>query len=917
MDHPNASRQTIHSKNGITPLLHIVLRHGPPLPVVDLLLAHYRDCNRSTTIQTTNGGETNNSSNNNSNKNEEHGHDSNTKDNNTNNNKKKGNTNKITVTTPSSSSPSSSPSSSSPPSSTPSSPPVSIWKQTDTNGRLPLHAACSCHPDGATFPHLDVIARIIDADPDATAVRTKNKDGRLPLHLAVVANAPECVVLELVIRHPGAAFLPDAHGIIPIEYARDSCCRHGHNRLVVALEMAPMLLKTARAAAERVEASQNAKLESLRAAHASYQQQLSQRCESDRDREQQNLLQERLTHRETLADEKERNIVLARALLREREASLPLLRETEELRDKNEELQQKLDRELLVRRARTKLRDEELKRILLAGGNNADTSTVTGTSTGTGTGASSSAASRNKNTGNTQERTTDASGSPGEKNKDESGNDDDDDATTTTTTINNSYQNDTEEEEENHGGALPSSPSLSSSFSFTLSSSFTKTPLPKLLKRISRGYESSKRRNRHYREQMDRQRETVRNLNLLLSAKEQELARVKRKARTDQRQQTQARTLSVASSNNRLDQLAVLHRSALAKLAKAEDEVDRLKRTDAERQRKLLHSERRLKIQEKRLAGVQILIASLTSINENHNANVTGTVNDNVNDNDNGNDNGNGNGVQTTTTVGEKEDRPSPTNNSGDVDHDVDVDVDDESKCGRGASSGTVTSFSTRRKEAELSAEIHEREAAAASTKARFDSSGGSGIDNLAKSLLARREEADLSAELAVGAAIADDSQVSDDDDDDDDDDDGVVILKEAEGKTDSEGDPAQMAPLPNAKTDAKVNVSEEVVSAEQQQQQQRQQSPPPMNKSESNRVPKGSKWAVAGGTPQTISIRTVTTAATSAEDGSGDGCSIEISIPRTPSPSPPVPEQVGGRSGHELDACYSPLATPKKLAFQ
>jgi len=780
---------------------------------------------------------------------------------------------------------------------------------------LPLHAACSCHPDGATFPHLDVIARIIDADPDATAVRTKNKDGRLPLHLAVVANAPECVVLELVIRHPGAAFLPDAHGIIPIEYARDSCCRHGHNRLVVALEMAPMLLKTARAAAERVEASQNAKLESLRAAHASYQQQLSQRCESDRDREQQNLLQERLTHRETLADEKERNIVLARALLREREASLPLLRETEELRDKNEELQQKLDRELLVRRARTKLRDEELKRILLAGGNNADTSTVTGTSTGTGTGASSSAASRNKNTGNTQERTTDASGSPGEKNKDESGNDDDDDATTTTTTINNSYQNDTEEEEENHGGALPSSPSLSSSFSFTLSSSFTKTPLPKLLKRISRGYESSKRRNRHYREQMDRQRETVRNLNLLLSAKEQELARVKRKARTDQRQQTQARTLSVASSNNRLDQLAVLHRSALAKLAKAEDEVDRLKRTDAERQRKLLHSERRLKIQEKRLAGVQILIASLTSINENHNANVTGTVNDNVNDNDNGNDNGNGNGVQTTTTVGEKEDRPSPTNNSGDVDHDVDVDVDDESKCGRGASSGTVTSFSTRRKEAELSAEIHEREAAAASTKARFDSSGGSGIDNLAKSLLARREEADLSAELAVGAAIADDSQVSDDDDDDDDD--GVVILKEAEGKTDSEGDPAQMAPLPNAKTDAKVNVSEEVVSAEQQQQQQRQQSPPPMNKSESNRVPKGSKWAVAGGTPQTISIRTVTTAATSAEDGSGDGCSIEISIPRTPSPSPPVPEQVGGRSGHELDACYSPLATPKKLAFQ
>ena len=452
--HPNSSRQTIHSKKGTSPLLHIVLRHAPPLPVLNVLLSQEAAIDRT-------------------------GRSS-----------------------------------------------PDVWKQTDTSGRFPLHVACSCGPDA----YLDVVSRLISADPEALRMRSKDEHGRFPLHMAVVTDASEDVVMELMINYPDASFIPDAHGKIPIEYAQDSC--HGHNRLVVALEWAPMFLAASQAASNRISKDTETKLNSLREAHAAYEEQLEDRYND----EKMALVREHIRCSDDLAIEKERNIALAEAMLGMTKTKEDLIRERDRLKSK-------LDRERLVRKRTMKARDEELKQILLGVSGNKD-----------------------MQKGNKAKGGEEAGG-------DKDGTDGGD------------------------GGAAKGGDASSSDVS-----------LPTLLKRISQGYDSSKRRNELYKKHLERQRATNQKLTAALAQKETELKQAHRNSHNDQ--------AALQSAIDRAEDLALQHETAVAKLSAAREEVERLRRMGAERDQKLSHSERRLRIQGKRLSGINDLIDSLKAAKE-------------------------------------------------------------------------------------------------------------------------------------------------------------------------------------------------------------------------------------------------------------------------------------------------------------
>lgn len=651
LDNPNASKQTIQSQNGVTPLLHIVLRHGPPITVLNVLLSQDH------------GG-----------KNKSH----------------------------------------------------SIWKQADMNGRLPLHAACSCGPDA----RVDVISKIVKADPDALRTPTKNKDGRLPLHLAVVTNASEKVVLELLTHYPDASFLPDAHGKIALEYARNSC--YGHNRLVVALEWAPMLVTASKAGCDRITSAYETKLDSLRQAHASYEDQLRGCYE----KEKMELTREQIQSNHELTSEKERNIVLAEALLETRKSNKSLIQE-------NEELQKKLDRELLIRRTRMTMRDEELKRILL--GNHKST---------------------------------------GRKGKD------------------NDENNNTTEEQ--NVQRETSDDILAEDDEDCLLSSSSKTSVSILLRRMVKGYESSKQRNQSYKELLDRQRDTVRNLNLLLSAKEDELRQSNRRSRNEE--------VELKAANERVDQLASMHRAAVADLAKARAEVEELQRVDSERARKLAHSERRLKIQERRLTGVQSLIASLNSLNDDSMESL-------------------------------EEDKQAKCN-------DESVSTNDN----KPAEVSALAHSSIGRKENEVSVEIE-------MVAAQFEC-------YVLNSSATQQREVDLSTELAAESAINNSHS--------------------SEGR------------LPNIPEELHTDNTTNTMPKTPPSKQKVVESTVAEQKSIDD---KGLKWS--NETPQTLSIRTVTTA-TGSEDIMEDEY-IQLCIPQTP----PIPKQVGGRGGQEYDVECSPILTP------
>ena len=557
--HPTSSRQTIHSKKGTTPLLHIVLRHGPPLPVVDMLLTHQAMLLTHQATTTTTASE--------------------------------------------------------------------IWKQTDTNGRLPLHAACSCGPDAC----LDVISRLISADPDALRIRTKDQHSRYPLHIAVVTNASEDVVMELMIHSPDVSFQPDAHGKLPIEYAQDSC--YGHNRLVVALEMAPMFLAASQAAYKRAGTATETKLESLREAHTSYEEQLEDRYNS----EKMVLVKEQIECSNELTNEKERNIALAETMIEMKKSEKDLIGERDVLKSK-------LGREILKRKTRTKVRDEELKKILLGKKEKSDESRK----------------------GENEKENGDKKKTSGEDKKLPGGGGDD----------------------------HPSSSNL---------------PLPRLLKWVSAGYENSKRRNELYKKKLEKQRAATRDLNVLLATKEAELKQAHRKTRSDE--------IRLQAALDRTEDLAEKHESALAKFSTAREEAKRLKNNESEREQKLAYSKRRLRIQERRLSGVQDLIESLMATKGNH-AERLGLIQE----------------------VAEREksgcDESSSNNNDGRYD--------------RSHALSAASPFAMLQKDAELSVDLSIEIEMAAMAAAHLDDG------SVCTSPSERRREADLSLELAAATNAMD-----------------------------------------------------------------------------------------------------------------------------------------------------------------
>jgi len=336
--------------------------------------------------------------------------------------------------------------------------------------------------------------------------------------------------------------------------------------------------------------------------------------------------------------------------------------------------------------------------------------------------------------------------------------------------------------------------------------------LPTLLKRVSEGYESSKRRNQLYKNHLDRQREKNRSLNKVLASTEKELRKAQRKSRCDE--------LTLQTAIDRGDALSEMHEVALADLSTSRDEVDRLKRIDSERERKLAHADRRLRIQEKRLSGVQTLIGSLNHTDE---------------------------------RLGKKHEDSQIRNHRNSEHSNHNIELDD------GVGSIGTTSPSTRRKEADLSAEI-EMAAFAALAAPKLDCSTHS-IVTMSPSTRCR--EADLSVELEA-ATLTMDSETQ---------------------KKEWEDNRRQGTPINTAgeKSSFEPHVT--------------------IPKGPYPTTEKGTNFAI--GTPQSYSTRTVTTAATG-DYGSTDGC-IEMRLV----PAPPLPEEVNSSSPKEFDR-YSPLRTSK-----
>ena len=170
-------------------------------------------------------------------------------------------------------------------------------------GYLPIHVAVLCRNIGA-----DVVTRLIMGYPGGLRTREPTKDS-LPLHLAVETGVSEDVLMAFLTNYPEASFVQDNCGRIPIDYANESV--HHHNRSVVALEMAPILLATAQAAQARVAREHEIKMNGLREAHKEYTRQLEERFEEERA----SVLQDQIQFSNELAHEKERNITLAEMLL--------------------------------------------------------------------------------------------------------------------------------------------------------------------------------------------------------------------------------------------------------------------------------------------------------------------------------------------------------------------------------------------------------------------------------------------------------------------------------------------------------------------------------------------------------------------------------------------------------------------------
>jgi hypothetical protein len=779
------------SGTSTSPLLHDVLRYNPPLSVVDLLLVIDNN--------TINDEDDNNR--------------------NSNNNNSNSNSNDDTIQKQQQS---------------------SVMKQTDAFGRLPLHVACSCGPNA----DIDVIIKLILSDTDALRTRTLDRHGQFPLHIAVIMNASEDVVMELLTNYPDACFSPDLHGKIPIEYAKESSYRNGHNRLVVALESAPILLASSQAGINRISKGYEDRLSCLRDAHTEYANQLEDRYTNEKFE----LLTNQLKSNDELAIEKERNIALAEVLLEKKKSELILIRE-------RDELQSKLDMERSLRRNVTKMRDEELKRILL---------------------------------GKEKEKNNDEDDNDQEKYDDDDKNDGQEETTIADEINVGGDNNENDDDDDNDDDDEEDS---------------SKLPLSTLLKSLAKGYEESKLRIRSYKEQLNRQRETVTNMNHLLANKDEELRQVNRKFRSssDDNSERQA-------AIDRADNLAGLHEIALQNLSEARDEVDRLKRIDVQRRSKIAHSERRLRIQEKRLSSVQDLMSSLST-----NVGSWKATGDN-----------NGNNVADDREVEVVVENNSTNSNNNDNNYNHYLGKDNNMHDGAGSA---ITSPSMRQDEADLSVEIEMAATLAAMTAAHLDCAA-----TTITSPSMRLNEMDLSVEIRLAAAAMTNNTATYQHDGHDDGEKEDTINEEEHTSTSNGSiltpNTTKQPTVKNRRIKsaaaAMTNTTatyQHVEHFEHDDDEKEDTIIEEDHTSSSNGTiltPNTTKQPTIKnrsikslkGRPRTYSILTATAATTDCDSGSGESGDL-TSVSETP----PIPERVEGSTNREEDGC-SPLGLPT-LAFQ
>ncbi|KAG7371981.1 ankyrin repeat domain protein [Nitzschia inconspicua] len=218
-------------------------------------------------------------------------------------------------------------------------------RTTGAHGYLPLHVACNCRHIG-----VDVVTRLVVGYAGALRTREPTRDC-LPLHLAVQTGASEEVLMELLTNYPEASFVQDNSGKIPLDYAQESV--HHHNRSIVALETAPILLAAAQAAQTRVSKEYEFKMNGLREAHKEFVRQLEERFEEERT----SFLQDQIQFSNDLAHEKERNISLAEMLMDTKTSEKNLLAQ-------RDQLQVQLDRGMKEFRTMIETQEAELRLVL-------------------------------------------------------------------------------------------------------------------------------------------------------------------------------------------------------------------------------------------------------------------------------------------------------------------------------------------------------------------------------------------------------------------------------------------------------------------------------------------------------------------------------------------------------------------------
>jgi hypothetical protein len=372
------------------------------------------------------------------------------------------------------------------------------------HGYLPLHVACSCRHIG-----VDVVTRLIVGHAAALRSREPTKDC-LPLHLAVQTGVSEDVLMELLTNYPEASFVQDNSGKIPMDYAQESV--HHHNRSIVALETAPMLLAAAQAAQSRISRELEFKMNGLRDAHKEYVRQLEERFEEERT----SFMHEQIQFSNELAHEKERNISLAELLLEVKTSE-------KRLKTQRDQLTKQLDKEMKEFRTMIETQDAELRLVL----EEADIP-------------------------------------------------------------------DSDEEEENGttDRALPGNNEGPKDRS-----------LKGKLQNLTKGFNECKAEAVSLKAELTKQKDMVRHLNELLTAKDEELVRLKQNlVRVETKYE---------AATEKADELAEMHETATNELARTKEELNDLKLLSHENHNMMEKYKQTVRVQNNRLEAVKTMVSSL------------------------------------------------------------------------------------------------------------------------------------------------------------------------------------------------------------------------------------------------------------------------------------------------------------------